>query len=112
MIQQVSKTFINTDFRLKQCERAQKASIRVNNIERKFIQTERFLSLTGISYDDSFPCILKNLSGGFRNTSYYLAKGKNRIQLWAAPDIEISVKDRKESLTTLSYTSTAFLEYQ
>ena len=113
LIQQVSKTLINTDFRLKQCKRAQKASIRVNHIERKFIQTEWFLSLTGISYDhDSFPCILKNLSRGFRNTSYYLATGKNHIQLWAAPKIEISAQDRKESFTTLSYTSTAFLEYQ
>ena len=98
MIQQVSKTLINTDFRLKQCKRAQKASIRVNHIERKFIQTEWFLSLTGISYDhDSFPCILKNLSRGFRNTSYYLATGKNHIQLWAAPNIEISAQDRQES---------------
>ena len=113
LIQQVSKTLINTDFRLKQCKRAQKASIRGNHIERKFKQTEWFLSLTGISYDhDSFPCILKNLSRGFRNTSYYLATGKNHIQLWAAPNIEISVQDRKESFTTLSYKSTAFLEYQ
>ena len=39
LIEQVLKTFINTGFRLKQYRRAKKASIRVNNIDRKFIAT-------------------------------------------------------------------------
>ena len=37
----------------------------------------------------------KSLSDGFRNTSDYLAE--NHKQLSAASNIEISVKDRKES---------------
>ena len=52
----------------------------------------------------------KSLSGGFRNTSDYLAK--NHKHLSAASNSEISVKDRKQSFKTLSYTSSAFLENQ
>ena len=52
----------------------------------------------------------KSLLGGFRNTSDYLAK--NHKHLSAASNSEISVKDRKQSFKTLSYTSSAFLENQ
>ena len=51
-----------------------------------------------MSYDDSsmnFKASRKSLSGGFRNTSDYLAK--NHEQLSAASNIEISAEDRKES---------------
>ena len=52
----------------------------------------------------------KSLSGGFPNTSDYLAK--NHKHLSAASNSEISVKDRKQSFKTLSYTYSAFLENQ
>ena len=62
-----------------------------------------------MSYDDSFPCISTPLENAFRAAFETLLitqfKTINSFR-------QISVKDRKESFKTLSYTSTAFLEYQ
>ena len=66
-----------------------------------------------MSYDDSsmnFKASRKSLSGGFRNTSDYLAK--THEQLSAASNIEISVGDRKESFKNTETHIYSFLEYQ
>ena len=96
MIQQVSKTSINTDFRLKQSKRAQTAPIRVNNIDRKFIQTEWFLPLIEMSYDNSFLCIETPLKTLKRLSNRGWNFGKRQKS--------------RESFTTFSFTSTIFFE--
>ena len=62
-----------------------------------------------MSYDNSFTGISRPLEKAFRGAFETLLITKLKtINSFR----QISVKDRKESFKTLSYTSTAFLEYQ